>query len=327
MITVSATDNSPTDQMTSPDWFSRVLSDQTAPEDLARYEQRLKDDSTFRDEQGKLMNLWDTARLLKDDPDIQDEIASTRVTQLAGWRSRRQPLLQTGLGLAAAVVLAWGALFYSQHSGVDPATYHYRTAVGQQQTVTLPDDSRITLNTGTELRIEYSDTLRRAELMAGEATFDVTSNTAQPFEVHASGGVTRVLGTLFNVERRDNGTTRVSVMEGKVQVHSPDSATTVQLVPGQAVEYDLKGLGTITAADQDRITAWHKGRIEFHNWPLADILREYNRYSAEKMYVDPGVKDIYFSGSFTLENKDELIKAIENAFNIQIHTAPATPSS
>ena len=265
--------------------------------------------------------IWELSGKLRHDPDI-----AALLQQAKRSRRRRHNLWQTGLAVAATVLLAWGALFLIPDPLAPPTTMALTAPVGEQRTAELPDSSRVVLNSGTRLVATFTESTRVVTLLEGEATFEVERD-GRAFEVHTHGGVTRVLGTVFNVHLADNGTTRVSVLEGKVQVERArrrHGGEPVELAPGQAVDYDDQGLASVEPADTDRILSWHSGRLRFQEWPLTRVIEEYNRYTPDKVRVEGG-EDILFSGSFTLENKEELISTLENVYGVRIQ--PLSPPS
>ncbi len=74
------------------------------------------------------------------------------------------------------------------------------------------------LNTRTRIRWLGSGNDRRVELISGEALFDVVHDETRPFSVMMDGSEIRVLGTRFNVYRKDSGDVVVTVLEGTVEV-------------------------------------------------------------------------------------------------------------
>lgn len=258
---------------------------------------------------------WELSGQLRDDPDIARLLAEARRPVR---RDRR--VWQAGLGVAASLLLAWGALWWNPPS---PDTLALAVPVGEQRAEQLPDASRVVLNSGSRLVANFSESTRVVTLLAGEATFEVKRD-GRPFEVHTPEGTTRVLGTRFNVRLADNGSAQVSVLEGRVEVAStraPGGRHPVELTGGQAVSYDHRGLSAIEVADTDRILSWHGGRISFQEWPLTRVIEEYNRYTTNKVRVEGG-DGILFSGSFTLENREELISTLESVYDVRIHPLP-----
>ena len=95
----------------------------------------------------------------------------------------------------------------------------YVTAVGQQKTVTLADDSVIQLNTNSQVQVDYSQGFRNIRLLQGEAHFDVAKDKSKPFRVYAGSGRVQAVGTAFNVYLKGSDID-VFVTEGRVAVAS-----------------------------------------------------------------------------------------------------------
>lgn len=95
----------------------------------------------------------------------------------------------------------------------------YRTDVGQQTTIALPDRSSVQLNTDTELRVVYTDTARNVEMHRGEAYFDVAHDAGRPFVVKAGRGAIHAVGTGFVVQMKSAELVSVTVIEGAVDVN------------------------------------------------------------------------------------------------------------
>ena len=75
----------------------------------------------------------------------------------------------------------------------------FQTRVGQQAMHQLPDGTSLSLNTNSQVRIDYSTDRRAVHLLRGEAHFDVVKNPERPFMVYAGEGVVWAVGTAFNV--------------------------------------------------------------------------------------------------------------------------------
>ena len=116
---------------------------------------------------------------------------------------------------SVAFVLVMAAVFYWQ-------THRYplyATDIGEQRSITLADGSTVDLNARSKLRIEFSKTERRVELLEGQALFQVAKNRHRPFLVRSGDALVRAVGTQFDVYRKDSSTT-VTVLEGRVAVYS-----------------------------------------------------------------------------------------------------------
>ena len=90
----------------------------------------------------------------------------------------------------------------------------------------------------------------------GEAFFEVTPNSEQPFIVDASGLSVKVLGTSFSVQTSDQGNEiSVILVEGKVSLNNAHEKELVQLHPNQKADYFVNDEHyTVTEVDSERLT-------------------------------------------------------------------------
>ncbi|HEX6398731.1 MAG TPA: FecR domain-containing protein, partial [Steroidobacteraceae bacterium] len=149
-----------------------------------------------------------------------------------------------------------------------PVHEEYRTAVGEQRSITLADHSMVNLNTDTALDVTLSKNLRRVDLHHGEAFFSVAHDPSRAFEVWAAGGKVRAVGTQFGVAiDRDDVT--VSVLEGIVVVQPLATGAAPRVAANQSVRYRSGGtIGTVGVADVNRINGWREGKLVFERVPL-----------------------------------------------------------
>jgi transmembrane sensor len=174
----------------------------------------------------------------------------------------------------------------------------YRTAPGQQQTITLPTGSTIVLGPVTTLR--YSASSARSPqhfVVDGQALFTIDHDESAPTTVTTVNSVVRVLGTTFFVRQypadRD---ARVGVVSGRILVstrraHAPASVTPRVLAPGMVgVVADSGAIVVTPNAAMDRYTAWAEGTLVFRNTPVRDVLDELSRaYAVEIRLSDSAV--------------------------------------
>jgi len=133
----------------------------------------------------------------------------------AGFR-RKPGFKPLRWAVAAAAILAVSVAFYARYTHL-PWTSEYSTAVGELDTVSLPDGSRVTLNTDTRIHVDLGDKERRIDLRRGEAFFVVAKDATRPFVVYADDKRVTAVGTQFSV-RRDADDIQVVVTEGRVKL-------------------------------------------------------------------------------------------------------------
>lgn len=192
---------------------------------------------------------------------------------------RRVPVWAIAAGIAVAALAVWQVTQLSNRG------QSFSTAVGEQRTLQLPDNSVVNLNTGSRLEVHFTAHGRDIHLLSGEAFFKVQQDTARPFRVHTRDAVVQALGTQFNVYRR-TGDTAVAVLEGRVRVtadngrQSVSSSRSPTVSAGESLHVTSNGeVGTAATSDVELATAWRQRRLIFREDTLATIAAEFNRYN------------------------------------------------
>jgi ferric-dicitrate binding protein FerR (iron transport regulator) len=193
---------------------------------------------------------------------------------------RRRMIFRTWMK-AAAVLLplaATGAYYlWRQHTAAPDSNWLTRTnATAQVQQFRLPDSSLVMLGAHTTIRFpaKYTGVERLVKLQEGKAFFDVRSKPQHPFIVESNGIRTTVLGTSFSVASyKGLYTCRVTVMTGKVQVHTSNNNYGV-LTPAERITIG----GGKTPVLRDTITladnmAWTRGEIVLRNASLQELMQ------------------------------------------------------
>jgi len=199
----------------------------------------------------------------------------------------RRRMLQLGGAIAAAALVGvtgtWQVL---SHRG------RFATGKGETKVVALKDGSVVTLNTASEIQVNYTETMRSVELVQGEALFDVAKNKARPFVVSAGDTNVRAVGTSFTVRRLDAAPVQVLVREGVVEVSKPaiDAAPVRISANSMAVaQEDSDGIiaaRPVPPAQLHRQLAWQTGQIAFEGETLAQAAAEFARYSDTRIVIE-----------------------------------------
>lgn len=239
-------------------------------------------------------------------PDRAGAAAPRRVGWVGAWR--RAALLSAAAALAALCLVS---LIQTWHLGAD-----YRTATGEQRSVTLNDGSTVHLNTATALSVEITPAARRLVLHEGEAFFSVAPDTRRPFEVVAGGGTIRALGTAFNV-RADGGQVVVTVTEHAVRVIGHHAV--VDVPEGRRLSYGSAGsFSLVETADLDRALAWRRHRLVFEHQPLAEVIAEVNRYRRGWIVLrDPSLQRLPVTAVFDIRRTQQALQTIEETLPIR----------
>ena len=209
-----------------------------------------------------------------------------------------------GVGVAACALVA-AALFHLQNDRVS-------TDIGEQRLLTLDDGTRVFLNTATRLVVRYDESVRKVELLTGEALFNVPKRTTRPFIVSAGDREVRALGTSF-VVRRDEHDIAVTLVEGKVKVAA------VTLVPGQRVTFKVGEPVRVDTPALEAAVAWRRGQVVLDDTPLAEAAAEMNRYSAVRLVVErPDAATLLVNGLFTAGDSMSFANAVAQTYGLQV---------
>ena len=212
-----------------------------------------------------------------------------------------------------------GQLVYD--AGTTDGHVHYHTLTtprGGQFRLTLPDGTRVWLNSASTLRYPtaFKGKERSVELQ-GQGYFEVAQNAGQPFKVMVNTMEVQVLGTGFDIMAYgDEASVNTTLVEGSVQVKQGNS--TRLLKPGQqAVMNHTSHALTVQEADIQKIIAWKNGLFVFNNMTLTAILREVARwYDVDIVYTVTPSAELYGGGisrSLQLSGVLDLLEA--NGFN------------
>lgn len=172
---------------------------------------------------------------------------------------------------------------------------NYRTGVGEQISYRLPDGSSMVLNTRSQAQVAMNERERIVKL-DGEGLFTVARDAQRPFLVQTRNAVTRAIGTQFNVYSQADGSTRVSCIEGVVQVAptSPQNAAkpaAIMLLAGQQVVVRDAVIKKESAPKISAATAWRKKTLVFEDAPLQEVAAQFNRYNVVQFSIAPEVGD------------------------------------
>jgi len=201
----------------------------------------------------------------------------------------------------------------------------YVTGRGEIRQVSLPDGSKVDLDSGTAISLAYSDSERRVRLLSGDAVFEaapMAGKETRPFVVEYAGATTRALGTRFVVGGEGQGgwvgmlehATRVSLLE------APASGVAERVLEeGKSLRYDpQQGIRPWPEQDPRRASAWQRGLLIFEREPLAQVAEQINRYRGGHVVItDAALARREVSGMFRLDNLDQALVMLTDELKVK----------
>ncbi|MEM8894916.1 MAG: FecR domain-containing protein, partial [Bacteroidota bacterium] len=185
------------------------------------------------------------------------------------------------------------------------AQVNYETFVtqrGQKRTLTLSDGSTIRLNYETEFKApRHFEEGQRVVYLTGHAHFDVARDTERPFIIYTEDSKTQVLGTSFDINTKEEGTTEIIVTSGQVAFSDKDNINeqVMLTVNDRAVLNSIGSIGQSTV-DAETLTAWKDNRLVFDDALLSEIIE---------------VLQPWYDVEITVNNPNQLQKAYNFSFD------------
>lgn len=195
----------------------------------------------------------------------------------------------------------------------------FQTGYGEMRDIRLSDGSVAHLNSNSALAVRIDGNQRQLTLLQGEAWFEVSPDSARPFQVHAEQGIVTALGTAFNIRLR-NSQAEVSVTQHSVTVDVEQAVGKRHAVvsEGQQLVYNQKaGLGSVKAIDSRTVTAWQRGMLVFQDQPLGEVIAELNCYYHGYLLVtDDSIAQRRVNGVFRTDQPLAVLSALESSLSV-----------
>jgi len=220
-----------------------------------------------------------------------------------------------GLAVAASLV---AAILGPKIATELQADYISQTA--EIKTITLADNSTVTLAPESAIKVNFDGKIRFVELLDGEAFFDVTPNPDSPFRVGTDTVTVTVLGTGFDVSDAGNFAT-VGVEHGLVQVENADhvAAFSQKLAPGELVRVGRDGNVVRATTPVRQVAAWRHHQLIAQDQPLGEIVDQLRRYYAGTILItDEVLGRQTVTGVYRLDDPVSALRGIARAQNATV---------
>ncbi|VVN47147.1 FecR family protein [Pseudomonas fluorescens] len=300
-------------------WLS-LLHDRPSAGDQLTFSQWLRADPAHAEAYAQAQVLWE----LSESP--ARTLADEEALALQGYldamdRPRRPQLLRWSGALAMAACLL---LMVSLGSGWQPQRWiddlgaDYVSAPGEIRTVTLADQSQVTLDADSAIAVDFSHGERHVQLRRGAGFFSVT-HTGDPFVVAAEKGEARVLGTQFEVRLQPHGA-QVTVLSGRVGVTADRDGEQQILTAGQQVAYGEGTAQKLHAVDSEAQLAWRQGWLTYYKSTLADVVEDLRRYYPGRIVLlNDELAARKVSGSFPSKDPQAVLSSLQGVMGFELH--------
>jgi transmembrane sensor len=304
----------------APDWWSRMHGPD-AEQHRAAFERWLAADPRNRQAYQMLEGAWQEAAMA----------GETKFAKDRALGRHRPPFGITvprvaALAAAAAAILLVVVLRPAAQNPVRPpveTAQLLQTALGEIRTIDLPDGSKVTLDTDSQVRVSFAAEVRRVELVRGRARFEVRADPSRMFVVEAGDRQVSAPEGSFDAALQPNGVC-VSAWRGSLDIRDRGatitSAALFRLAPGQSIALPPgQGLPPRSRPAGTDTGQWPAGMLVFHSTPLSDVLAETNRYSRRRIALgDPSLGELRVTGTFRPLPVDALAASLAAAFDLRV---------
>jgi len=280
-------------------WLAKLRSGPDAAEEAAFEEWYAADYPQHARIYDAVLDNWDKMGIAAQTP------IARKQARLFGRPNRRSRRIVLAAAAAVLALIAGAESYRLGLIGAPSPPVEIASRVGEIHAMTLPDGSRVTLDTSSAIRASYSSSERRVTLLKGRARFDVAHDPARPFMVQAGAGLVIAHGTLFDVAIR-KGALTVSLLRGAVEVRTiagKAGAPGRMLKPGERLSIEADDQPAMLSPVTPDEMRWPTGMRSFDNEPLDRVVAEINRYSSSQIILaDPASLGARYTG--TLSTKD-----------------------
>ncbi|MBS7543231.1 FecR family protein [Ancylobacter oerskovii] len=299
-------------------WFTR-MNGRPSEEDRRDFGRWLAAASAHREAYEKLRAMWGDLHALADMPAVRQDAGLAGLRARIEEKRRRARRLASGVALGLAMLVAGSWVWLERPHLLQDLRADYVAPRGEPRSVGLADGSVLLLDADTAIEVDLGAGQRRVEVLRGTVFFRVKPSSI-PFVVAASNGEARVLGTEFDVARREGGDVTVTLDSGSVEVGLTDRDGAVTLRPGESVDYGGQGLGAPHTVDLEEAGAWRQGRFIFTNARLADVLERIGRYRDGRIVViGSALAETRVSGNISLRDTEAALAAVRSSVGFPLH--------
>jgi transmembrane sensor len=257
--------------------------------------------------------------------DIKRRVKSHIDSQIESKKAKRIPLFTKILAYAAAIILPVLIIstyyFYQQNHQLASAQTIFSTGQSERTSVTLPDGTKVSLNSKSRLEYipsSFNKKLRQVKF-SGEAYFQVAKDKTRPFLIESKGLTVKVLGTTFNLLARPHETTaELSLLTGKVMFKSHLSGKSVIIFPNHKVIMDQhSGNLQVTSVEPDEISAWQRNEMVFNNVKISQVVRAIENNYGVKIHINTKDSNDLFTGTLASNDLNGVLKVLELSYNLK----------
>ena len=305
--------------------IAKYLSGEASQEETETLLEWIEEDEAHKEEFFQIKTIWNETGALKlyFDEDKEWRKLHRRINKIRRLNYQGFWVRFSQIAAVFFIAFAVGWFVKTQYTKEpDKSWLKVTVPTGQITQLTLSDSSKVWLNSESTLKYPSNFSEHRNVNLSGEAYFDVNEEKKHAFTVKTGYMNVQVMGTRFNVRAySDDEEFQATVLEGQVSLNDGLSNKPRSILyKGDQASFSRSNneLSVLQLTENpERSIGWIKGRYEFHDQPLSQILNFASRWYGVKFIVkDKELINTRFTGvmkrEYPLDQLLDLIKKTED---------------
>ena len=237
----------------------------------------------------------------------------------AAWQKVEKEISSTSktkwivLGLLVLIVAATYLMFNNKDTAEEKKEFKTKT---EMEHFVLADDSKIWLNSNSEVLAMSDFKSERKVKLTGEAYFEVESDKTNPFVIMLNeSDYVRVVGTSFNI-LNEASEFELNVYSGKVELHVLNRV--IQLGKGDRVTKINETFAKTKSTDKN-VLSWKTKELIFENTPLKKVLNQISDQYNVDISIDENLdfSKCYLRSIYKDFSLEQVMSELEEIFKLE----------
>ena len=237
----------------------------------------------------------------------------------------RLKLIRRIAAIFIVIAVTGGVINYNYWNAKDSISTKY----GEIKKIMLPDGSQVVLNAHSAISYfkHIKKSRQRQVWLDGEAFFEVKHinkdenniKVLEQFIVTTCDLNVHVLGTSFNIKKRDQ-VNEVVLRTGKIRIEfNNKSQRAINMLPGQMIAYDETSRASLTVVDPAIYTSWMYKKLILRNVSVNEIARHIQDYYGYTVILeDTSIGNKKMEGSLLLDDMDDVLFVLSTTLHVKI---------
>lgn len=221
-----------------------------------------------------------------------------KVKNRCEYKERNQVPVELRWYFAAAslaLLLTIGG-FWLKLNGDKIADEFIKITAQQSQMYTLPDSTKVWMESGSAIRYAKTFDKDRKVWLSGNSLFEVYKHEGSTFQVYIDKAFIEVKGTCFHVKQTNAEKNEITLFNGKIEFNVEATGQRTIMKPLQKVIYNPSNAET--RIEQIANIKWENGKYNFTDIPLQELISIINQMYNSYVILDKGLNhESAFTGS------------------------------